>query len=297
MTKEVQKKPSQQVKLTTQQMIENWAKQEGIPATGITLMGGKPYINVTGLDVKLKQKCETESLVQVKCEAKRIIDPTKENNFLCGYHADIVLLDRDGYTASLKVVKPSTVEMLRELKESFTYTFSAEGWASPLTCEGIGYKYRWKGGFKEKGEMLIENVIMMAERRATNRAKREATGTGLTSLDELPLENIPPESETPVSEGENHVAEPNKKGSVLDGFPTPAQRLMRTDEFREWCKVWGVPNYKDAVTLVELFHEETDHSKITREMIEDWMDRIESDEQEKLKGEKKNDTGQGKNSP
>lgn len=287
MTKEVQKAQAKKAQLSPQQMIESWAKQEGIPATGITLMGGKPYINVTGLDVKLKQKCETENLVHIKTEAKPILEPTQENNFMAGYHAEVVLFDRDNYLKICAKIKDMPPEMLQNVQDLFVHRFSAEGFASPLTCEGIGYKYRWKGSFKEKGEMLLENIIMMAERRATNRAKREATGTGLTSLDELPLENIQPEPEPPVSTPENRAPGQEKRTSVLDGFPLPAVELMKSEEFKEWCKVWGIPNYKDAVGLIELYHDETDHALISREMIDDWMDHIESEEQKKLQEEEK----------
>ena len=34
------------------------AKVEGIPVTGITILGGKPYVNVTGLDRKMEDRCK-----------------------------------------------------------------------------------------------------------------------------------------------------------------------------------------------------------------------------------------------
>ena len=36
------------------EMAKEVAAQEGIPLSGITILGGRPYINVTGLDAKIK---------------------------------------------------------------------------------------------------------------------------------------------------------------------------------------------------------------------------------------------------
>jgi len=174
------------------QIIDYYAGREGITPEGITILGGKPYVNVTGLDTKVKGKCQKESLVLKSVKIiERLSEPTEENGFLCGRYALIEFFDKTAYTEAIQNCPNLTIEIYQKLEETFTYSFFGEGWASPDTCEGIAYSYKKTGqyyqGGKEKkvrDKLLIENVIMMAERKATNRAKREATGTGMTSVEE-----------------------------------------------------------------------------------------------------------------
>jgi len=254
MTKEIQKRQSNRPP-AAQIDIAEIARQEGIPSTGITIMGGRPYINVTGLDVKLKNKCETEHLIHVKTEAKRIVEPTEENSLMVGYHAEVVLYDRDNLEKILSKIKDIPQEMQQQILENYIHRFSAEGFASPSTCEGIGYKYRWVGGQKVKGEVLLENIFMMAERRATNRAKREATGTGLTSLDELPLENTGPTPKTFVTEPIRASQPAKKPRAVKDDWQPEVKQVVESPGFKNWCKEHTLVNMKEVKTMLLVFHE------------------------------------------
>jgi hypothetical protein len=256
-------------------LIKQWADQEGIPPTGITLMGGKPYINVTGLDVKLRTKCEKEGKEHISTESIRIVEPTQENGYLVGYHATIKLFDKDGYMKALGKVKEASVEALKELKETFTETFSAEGFASPKTCEGIGWRYTWVAGRKQKTDMLLENIIMMAERRATNRAKREATGTGLTSLDELPLET--PTEEVIEESGE----QPPKNDEKLyhteienDTFSQEVGYYVSRPSFKEWCRRHAIYNMKDVKSFLKVYFNTKNLKELTTRHIMIWQNYV-----------------------
>ena len=172
-------------------------KQENLPLMGITILGGKPYINVTGLDRKIQNLCNEKGYeFSIRVEALKDPDPAN-GDYLVGRKAILTLFDKQGFTQALKKLKEITPETLNALKEAFTLTYTGEGWATPDTCSAIAYEYVGQKGHKQRGKVLVENVIMMAERRATNRAKREATGTGLTSIDELPMDDKPPEEKYP----------------------------------------------------------------------------------------------------
>jgi len=179
------KKQNGSVPDVVNQKLQAIAKNEGVPPEGLTVLGGKIYVNVTGLDVKVKTKCKEENLI---LKGVSVIPIECEREDLFGYEGKIVFFDKDGFQKALSACGDISPEVLDRLTEAFTSTFSDVGWASPDTCEGIAYEYKWSDPAKKKvkGKMLVENVIMMASRRATNRAKREATGTGLTSVDELP---------------------------------------------------------------------------------------------------------------
>ena len=168
-------------------MLLEIIRQEELPLMGITILGGKPYINVTGLDRKLQNLCEKKGY-EFSITVEVLKDPNPEQeDYVVGRKATLTLFDKKGFQEALKKLKQIDPETLKTLKEAFTLTYTGEGWATPQSCEAIAYKYEGYKGRKTKGALLIENVIMMAERRATNRAKREATGTGLTSIDEIPF--------------------------------------------------------------------------------------------------------------
>lgn len=292
MGKEIQKRQSNNVPAGKIDIVEI-AKQEGIPPTGITIMGGRPYINVTGLDVKLRNKCEAEHLTHVRTEAKRIVEPTQENNLMAGYHAEIILYDKDNLEKILLKIKDIPQEMQQEMLELYVHRFSAEGFASPSTCEGIGYKYRWAGGQKVKGEVLLENIIMMAERRATNRAKREATGTGLTSLDELPLESSPPPVKTSVTGPPRASKTPKRPKAGKDDWIPEVKQVIDSPGFKQWCKLHTLVNMKEVKTLAMVYHEVERLDEITMDMFYVWQSNIEESFGSIGERSKKNDTGQG----
>jgi hypothetical protein len=196
--------------------IAQLAKQEGIPVSGLNILGGKTYINVTGLDCKVQNKCADEHLVLKGIDLKEL---TPEGENLFGFKATIQFFDRENFQKALKACTEVNKDVLDKLESTFTYSFSDIGLASPDTCEGIAYEYVYdqQKGRKVKGKLLKENVIMMASRRATNRAKREATGTGLTSLDEMPMEAA-------ESNGKPHVEPPRAKSAApaVQMKPEPA---------------------------------------------------------------------------
>jgi len=262
------------------EQIQEIAKQENIPVTGITIMGGRPYINVTGLDVKLRNKCKDEKLELMEVRATKIQDPTKENGYLCGFHAEVILFDRENFSKSLTKLKEVDKESLKELKDVYTYRFTGEGWASPSTCEAIGFKYEYIQGKKTKTDILVENIIMMAERRATNRAKREATGTGLTSVDELPLENIPVEEKT-ANTGRSRVSESKIPEELRKNiFSDSVKKYVSERKFKEWCKQNGIPNMADVKLNLQIFYDTDDISKLTIADIEKWREYIEDENKE-----------------
>jgi len=65
---------AQEVPKELVELCQEIAKQEEIPITGLTILGGKPYINVTGLDRKLRNKCEKENLILVNVKAENQYD-------------------------------------------------------------------------------------------------------------------------------------------------------------------------------------------------------------------------------
>jgi len=75
---------AQEVPKELVELCQEIAKQEGIPITGLTILGGKPYINVTGLDSKIKNKCNEEQLILVGVKAELIQHASEENKFKAG---------------------------------------------------------------------------------------------------------------------------------------------------------------------------------------------------------------------
>lgn len=64
-------------------IIEKVAETYDLPAHGITVLGGNPYVNVTGLDHKVEKKWLSQGWV--KTERASMIQYAKEEN---GYLAD-----------------------------------------------------------------------------------------------------------------------------------------------------------------------------------------------------------------
>jgi len=179
-----------------EELITQYATREGISPEGITILGGKPYINVTGLDRKVMNKCKREKLILKSVKIiERLEEAGPDNQYLSGRFAELVLFDKETYLKTLAKIKEPTIEVIRELRETFEYKFYGEGWASAVGCD-FAYTYKKTGNKyidawgnekdeKVKDKLIVEDIPMMAERKATNRAKREATGTGMTSIDEV----------------------------------------------------------------------------------------------------------------
>ena len=155
--------------------LANLAAEERIPVSGITILGGKPYINVTGLDVKLRTKVDEEKLVHVGTEYIEIQRADNQNGQRAGGWGIVTLFDKVGFEKGMAVAAKAgavTKDVIETLRDMFYHRFKMRGWASPASVSMASMK-------------VIDNIEAMAERRATNRAKREATGTGLTSVDEM----------------------------------------------------------------------------------------------------------------
>lgn len=191
-------------------MIEKVAKAYDLPVHGITVLGGSPYVNVTGLDERIQQKWLSKGWI--KAEASRMIQyATKENNHLAGCEVRIEFFHPKAFNEDLRMLREGmTAELLKGLRETHTVIFTSEGWASPTSCQAIAYDYVFskEAGRKVKGELLVENVNMMAERKASNRAKRAAVGCGLTSVEEV----IGKDSVVDV--GFEEAKEPTKKEDI-----------------------------------------------------------------------------------
>jgi len=167
--------------------IRKIASYFDMPIEGITILGGRVYVNVTGLDAKINQQWVNKGWVKSEI-SKPIQRATKENDWLAGYECIIRFFNQDKFSETIAHLAKNgnlTPDIIKTLKDSFTVEFRAEGWATPDTCEAIAYKYEGEKGHKEKTELLEENVNMMAERKASNRAKRAAVGCGLTSVEEV----------------------------------------------------------------------------------------------------------------
>lgn len=151
------------------------AREYRLPIMGITMMGGRPYVNVTGLDAKVKEKVEETGWDFVGVELEPIqraeVDPEKRR---AGFRASVVFFDKVGFQEALETLKSPTMskEILDFLDKNFHHRFTDEGWASIASI-------------KMSTLHSVDCINMMASRRATNRAKRQAVGLGLTSVDEM----------------------------------------------------------------------------------------------------------------
>lgn len=156
------------------EMANRLAEAEGIPLSGLTILGGKPYINTTGLDVKLQNKVRQEGLILKAVEYEPAMEAGQDNGLRAGGTGMVILFDKPGFMEALKMIANSAVNeaMIDKLTETFTLRFRMNGWASDKTLRMASMRN-------------ADFVNHMAARRATNRAKREAVGTGLTSLEEM----------------------------------------------------------------------------------------------------------------
>jgi len=98
------------------------------------------------------------------------------------------MFDKQGFQEALRHLSGEvSVEVLERLKEVFTHTYADEGWASDQSVKMSTLKNP-------------DFINMMALRRATNRAKRQAVGLGLLTTEESPevkveYEVVQPEEE------------------------------------------------------------------------------------------------------
>jgi hypothetical protein len=149
--------------------IDALCKAEEIPPEGITIMGGNPYVNVTGLDNKIRRRAERENLVFAGCTVDPVAVPEGDRR---EFKATVTYFDKAGFLEALKSAPGASADQIRALQQAFTYTYSDIGSCSMKTA-------------KMSTMQNADNIAMLASRRASNRAKRAATGVGLTSIDEV----------------------------------------------------------------------------------------------------------------
>lgn len=179
---------TQTAKPEIRDLILKISKVYDLPPLGITILGGKPYVNVTGLDDKVKKRWLNEGWIKSE-ESKQTQRAESKSKNIAKYEVAIKMFNQQAFTEALmKIANNGTItpEIIQALRTAYTIPFKFDGWASPDTCEGIAYKYEGPYGSKKRTNIIFwENVNMMAERKASNRTKRAATDTGLTSVEEV----------------------------------------------------------------------------------------------------------------
>jgi len=168
------------------ELITKAAKAYDVTPLGITLMGGRPYINETGLNGKWgedKRKVYEVRQEVVKEAVKE--DPTAEAITF------ITMFDQEGFLEALQALKGRKIsqEILEVLKSIYMNTYQGIGYASGNSCKGIGYHYAWN---EKAGKKLpdLENPItdilnMTALTRSSNRCKRQIVKIGGASAEEI----------------------------------------------------------------------------------------------------------------
>jgi hypothetical protein len=151
--------------------VRSICEAENIPPEGITILGGKPYINVTGLDNKVKQRCERECLEFTGVSLEDVTPEDAGSRKV--FRATVTLFNAALFARGVADLGgTATPEAVAALRDAYTYRFTDIGSASPESVQMRTMKNP-------------DNIAMMASRRATNRAKRAAVGVGLTSLEEV----------------------------------------------------------------------------------------------------------------
>lgn len=207
--------------------IQRFTEIYGIPPFGLTVLGGRLYVNVSGLDFKLRE-LEKQGKKVKRIDYEIIQRPDEKNGYLAGVRGIIEFEDEpEREKLRVEVVKkaieqgksPEEIEKILEKTGLTPPIFVDEGWTSPKTCPAIAYLYQYdkEQGKKVPKDVLVENVMMMAIRKATNRAKRLAVGCGLTSVDEVEYTekkviDMPSEPEKPDLDAESIFGNKNERG-------------------------------------------------------------------------------------
>jgi hypothetical protein len=209
------------------QLIDEISINEGISPAGINVLGGKLYINTSGLDSKLEKK-KSEGKIKIKSMYPKVLCyPSDENNGLAGVR---YVIECEDTLESIQARKEVLIECLKKdmtneqiedlLEKSFLLPprYIGEKWEDLNTADAIGWKWEGPTGRKTKSVPLYGNVLAKAETGAANRAKRSITGTGLTSVEELPdciidkvqdgkkEEDKPTPTQKPPAEGNNNLS-------------------------------------------------------------------------------------------
>lgn len=214
------------------------AVDNDLPITGITVLGGRFYVNVTGLDSKLQR--DGRKIKRIDYEL--IQRATEENGYLAGYVGIVEFEDlpermqlrNEMVKEALKANKgPDEIANIVSKAGLSPPIYRDEGWCSPKTAPAIAYDYEYKEQVGRKvpdtKNPLVENVMMMAIRKATNRAKRQAIGCGLTSVEEIigqqekkePQEK--PKEKSGVQRVKSKIVEPEQTDQETDAGLTETE--------------------------------------------------------------------------
>ena len=165
------------------QAIDYYCELNHLPRHGITILGGKIYVNATGLARKLEDHKQIVEVGRVKRKTIEVIQRADaKTGMRAGYLAIIELYDTpEREKARLDLVmkcvenkyeSPQILKIVEDMGFSAPI-FKREGWCSPESVK--------MGTLKN-----IDIINMMAETRAVNGATRMVVGSGLTSLEEMP---------------------------------------------------------------------------------------------------------------
>lgn len=163
------------------------AEAWNVPPWGITLLGGKPYLNEVGLNGKWDE--DERKVLEVKQEV--IKEATKEDP-RAKAKTWITMFYEEGYVGAqeriLKAGGPLSKIILDELRKLYVSTYEGTGYASPETAKAIAYSYRWdydKGKKVRYGDPLLDNINMLALTRSSNRCKRQIVKVRAPSSEEV----------------------------------------------------------------------------------------------------------------
>lgn len=145
-------------------LIECVSNQLGVPMSGIDILGGKPYVNKTGLTCRVqKDKRRVEYMktfpVLYPMDIKLLNTPADED-----FKKYFIGCSQDGTAVSHAIVK---------FQDGSVYEDEGSANAKYLN--------------KQWGKMstMVPYIMELAATRAMNRAMRLATGIGLVSVEEL----------------------------------------------------------------------------------------------------------------
>ena len=164
--------------MTPREVAETYAKVYGVHQMGITVLGGKPYVNIIGLRELLRHRCEREVLLISRVTTEAIERPTEANNFVAGYRATVELWDRAVFVQALQAIAvagagaATSPETLQALLQSTRLVFTGEGWHS----------------LKNEEMSTIrdpQHVAMKAETKAIARALRNAVNLAAETAEEV----------------------------------------------------------------------------------------------------------------
>ncbi len=90
-------------------ILKEIALKERIPVTSLKILGGNPFIDVSGLDRKIQNKAQDEHLTVKEIGAKLIQAAEEENCHTARAQGIVKYLDKIGFKEALGKLDPSTI--------------------------------------------------------------------------------------------------------------------------------------------------------------------------------------------